>query len=114
MTGGIKIADSDELFHALAAAGQRHAQLRPWEPLSGLRPPPLPRPVPPVRPPIANATASLPEQADVGDSAVENATQNFNRNSAVEPVWQALLDVRVWRSRPLWWRLAASLVVRRL
>jgi hypothetical protein len=31
----------------------------------------------------------------------------------VEPVWQALLDVRVWRSRR-WWRLAASLVVKRL
>jgi hypothetical protein len=31
----------------------------------------------------------------------------------VEPVWQALLDVTVWRSG-WWWRLAASLVVRRL
>lgn len=34
--------------------------------------------------------------------------------SEVEPVWQVLLDVSVWRSRPWWWRLAASLVVRRL
>jgi hypothetical protein len=30
------------------------------------------------------------------------------------PVWQALLDVRVWRSRPWWLRVAASLVVKRL
>jgi hypothetical protein len=30
------------------------------------------------------------------------------------PVWQALLDVQVWRPRPWWWRLAASLVVKRL
>jgi hypothetical protein len=34
--------------------------------------------------------------------------------SEVEPVWQALLDVSVWRSRPWWWPLAASLVVKRL
>ena len=32
----------------------------------------------------------------------------------VVPVWQALLDVTVWRTRPWWWRLAASLVVKRL
>jgi hypothetical protein len=32
----------------------------------------------------------------------------------VEPVWQAVLDVTVWQSRPWWWRLAASLVVKRL
>ena len=31
-----------------------------------------------------------------------------------ELVWQAVLDVTVWRSRPWWWRLAASLVVKRL
>jgi hypothetical protein len=34
--------------------------------------------------------------------------------SEVEPVWQALLDVTVWRSRPWRWRLAASIVVKRL
>jgi hypothetical protein len=34
-------------------------------------------------------------------------------NATVEPVWQALLDVSVWRSRRWWW-LAASLVVKRL
>jgi hypothetical protein len=34
--------------------------------------------------------------------------------SEVEPVWQAVLDINVWRSRPWWWRLAASLVVKRL
>ena len=31
----------------------------------------------------------------------------------VRPVWQALLDISAWRSRR-WWRLAASLVVKRL
>lgn len=31
----------------------------------------------------------------------------------VVPVWQALLDVRVWRTRPWWWRLVGSIVVRR-
>jgi hypothetical protein len=30
------------------------------------------------------------------------------------PVWQALLDVQVWRSRPWWLRVAATLVVKRL
>ena len=30
------------------------------------------------------------------------------------PTWQALLDVTVWRSRPWWLRVAASLVVKRL
>ena len=29
-------------------------------------------------------------------------------------VWQAPLDVSVWRSRPWWLRVAASLVVKRL
>jgi hypothetical protein len=32
----------------------------------------------------------------------------------VVPVWQAVLDLRVWRSRPWWLRAAASLVVKRL
>ena len=30
------------------------------------------------------------------------------------PMWQALLDVSVWRSRPWWLRVAASVVVKRL
>jgi hypothetical protein len=32
----------------------------------------------------------------------------------VEPVWRASLDVSVWRSRPWWLRVVASLVVKRL
>ena len=31
-----------------------------------------------------------------------------------EPVWQALLDIQVWRTRPWWLRVVASLVVKRL
>ena len=43
------------------------------------------------------------------------ASVSANRREQTDgPVWQALLDVSVWRSRPWWWRLAASLVVKRL
>jgi hypothetical protein len=34
-------------------------------------------------------------------------------HTEVVPTWQALLDLRVWRTRPWWLRVAASLVVRR-
>ena len=55
-----------------------------------------------------------PYQAPVACTAVPAAPEAPATKSEVEPVWQALLDVSVWRSRPWWWRLAASLVVKRL
>ena len=43
---------------------------------------------------------------------VEEADRDGGGLEVVQ-VWQALLDVRVWRSRR-WWRVAASVVVKRL
>ena len=48
---------------------------------------------------VAPVGATLPEVADAPGH---------------QPTWQALLDVTVWRSRPWWLRVAASLVVKRL
>jgi len=42
------------------------------------------------------------------------ATPTTKFEAEVVPVWQALLGVSVWRTRPWCWRLAASLVVKRL
>jgi hypothetical protein len=56
--------------------------------------------------------------ADASESLVEPSEAEMSGNqvtrSEVEPVWQALLDIQVWRSRPWWLRVAASLVVKRL
>jgi hypothetical protein len=56
--------------------------------------------------------------ADASESLVEPSEAETSGNQAtrseVEPVWQALLDIQVWRSRPWWLRVAASLVVKRL
>jgi hypothetical protein len=54
----------------------------------------------------------VPVRDDGGPALVQVAAEA--PTAADEPVWQALLDVQVWRSRPWWWRLAASLVVKRL
>jgi hypothetical protein len=43
----------------------------------------------------------------------EAATEAHRPADGLKPVWQALLDLRVWRTRPWWLRVAASLVVRR-
>jgi hypothetical protein len=82
----------------------------PWWAVSTLRPLPPVRPSVPVsRDVVGPAVPEAPEAAEEM-STVPNGTVNI----PLEPVWQALLDVTVWRSRPWWLRLAASIVVRRL
>jgi hypothetical protein len=59
-----------------------------------------------AKPPEASAAYVVPSEAEV----VATSTAR----SEVEPVWQVLLDVTVWRSRPWWLRVVVALVVRRL
>jgi hypothetical protein len=105
----------EQLAEAIAAAG-RYGYRPPLWMFSSLRPyTPSKPPKPPTtesteivrttsyEPPVASAAA--PEPPAVPATKVE---------AEVVPVWQALVDVTVWRSRPWWWRLAASLVVKRL
>ena len=47
-------------------------------------------------------------------AAIDTASQRHGSEVEPVPVWQTLLDLRVWRSRPWWLRVAASLVVKRL
>jgi hypothetical protein len=47
-------------------------------------------------------------------AAIDTVSQRHGSEVEPVPVWQALLDLRVWRSRPWWLRVAASLVVKRL
>jgi hypothetical protein len=70
------------------------------------------RAVPPV--PVS-AAVELPESQGLPAAVVAPvAVQRLpDAPGEVRPAWQALLDISVWRSRWLW-RLAASLVVKRL
>jgi hypothetical protein len=87
----------------------------PWWAISTLRPPPPVRPSEPPKPPPTEIVRTTSYQAPEAPAAVEDTSYlpSGQITSEVVPVWQALLDVSVWRSRPLWWRLAASLVVKR-
>jgi hypothetical protein len=61
-------------------------------------------PTAPMGPPVAGERLTAPpEVIPAGITLPESV-----------PAWQALLDVSIWRSRPWWWRVAASLVVKRL
>jgi hypothetical protein len=74
------------------------------------------RPAAPSKPPtitteiVRSIEDRQPPAAPVAAPAAARAS---NTRSEVEPVWQALVDVTVWRSRPWRLRVAASLVVRR-
>jgi hypothetical protein len=48
--------------------------------------------------------------------ALESLEAESNRaDTAVSmPVWQALLDIQIWRTHPWWIRVVAKLVVKRL
>jgi hypothetical protein len=71
------------------------------------------RPSAPLEPPATSTTGIVRTPAHEAPVAVAAAPEAPATKFDVGPVWQALLDVRVWRSRR-WWRLAASLVVKRL
>jgi hypothetical protein len=53
-------------------------------------------------------------EASEGVVAAPEVAVTKGHGDLEQPVWQALLDVTVWRSRPWWWRLAARLTVKRL
>jgi hypothetical protein len=59
---------------------------------------------------LVGRTAPAVPEASEASTAVVAAPQAAQLHSGVE----MRLDVTVWRSRPWWWRLAASLVIRRL
>jgi hypothetical protein len=108
----------EQLAEALAAAARYayrppplvYSSLRPYRPPVPSKPPTLPT----TETEIVPKGLSGPPVASEG-SAVAVASVSANRREQTDgPVWQALLDVSVWRSRPWWWRLAASLVVKRL
>jgi hypothetical protein len=74
----------------------------PWWAISTLRPSmPSQRPQVPVSRDIA-ADPNLGEASSEALTAAPEAAE-------VKPVWQALLDISVYRRRPWFWRLAASL-----
>ena len=80
----------------------------PWM-YSSFASPPVRASAPP-KPPTTPTTQIVHTPAyEAPVAPVEPATKF---EAEVAPTWQALLDVTVWRSRP-WWRLAASIVVRR-
>jgi hypothetical protein len=116
-----------QLAEAMAEARQQRTVWPQWEPFSTLRPTPPPkRPsAPPPSPPVpvsrdvgANEAQGLAVPSKPADDVVAApeviAVTKRDGDRLEQPVWQALLDVSVWRSRPWWWRLAASLVVKRL
>jgi hypothetical protein len=72
---------------------------------AGKPPEPPHKPAAPSEPPT---TGIVPAELYKAPAAVAAPATGFE----VKPVWQALLDVSVWRTRR-WWRMAASLVVRR-
>ena len=53
-------------------------------------------------------------EAEASEVAPAAPTEAPSAVAGAVPTWQALLDVTVWRSRPWWLRVAASLVVKRL
>lgn len=110
-----EIAYSDEVFREIAEASQRHVQLQPWWSVWTLRPTPL---RPSARPSTAASGVVKPVDAPVVTEPpvglVEPKITTQVIQPEIEPVWRVLLDVSVWRSHPWWWRLAASLVVKRL
>jgi hypothetical protein len=60
---------------------------------------------------------ATPTQSLVAPEAPEASQLSVSkRHTEVEPAWQwqALLDIAVWRTRPWWLRVVASLVVKRL
>jgi hypothetical protein len=71
--------------------------LRPY------RPPEPPKPISAERLPVTNVPPAL--TANVPAARFE---------AEVVPAWEAWLDIQVWRSRPWWLKVAASLVVKRL
>jgi hypothetical protein len=71
-------------------------------------------PYTPPKPPQPASTEIVRTEPYEPPVAVAAAPEAPATKFEVGPVWQALLDVSVWRSRPWWWRLAASLVVKRL
>lgn len=88
-----------------------YSTLRPVAPPKPLTPPTLPTteivgtavPTPPVASEVPAEVPAAPDSTVAGATVAE-----------VVPTWEALLDLRVWRSRLWWWRLAASLIVKRL
>jgi hypothetical protein len=72
----------------------------------------------PYRPPVARKPATTPTTEIVRTPAYEAPVAPVEPATKFEaepvPVLQALLDVTVWRSRPWWLRVAASVVVKRL
>jgi hypothetical protein len=104
----------------LAAAMQKVARDSYWWPAPWMYSTLLP-----YRPPVASkprreqtaeivpkAAYEAPVTAEVAPAAVERYFPLGEITS--EPVWQARADITIWRPRPWWLRVAASLVVKRL
>jgi hypothetical protein len=95
------------------------AQVEALPPFGVYRPPPPKRPAKPARADVVPAWSSLPPEAEMVAPPAPATRSNDSvtkrhADTPLEPVWQALLDVSVWCSRPWWLRVAASLVVKRL
>jgi hypothetical protein len=115
------IASREELAAAIAEAGQRHIVWR-WEPASTLWATPPRRPAKPVSadvaaaesptaPAVLEASEGLADSVSLGDGIGGlTASPEAERLHGVA----VQLDIGVTRRRLHWWRLAASLVVRRL
>jgi hypothetical protein len=103
---------NDELLAAIAEAGRRHTVWR-WEPSSGLRPtPPRPPPKRPSKPVSADVVAAQSSTAPAASKPADDdvAAPEAQRVGGVS----VQLDIAVERRRSFWWRLALSMVVRRL
>jgi hypothetical protein len=71
-------------------------------------------PSPPPERPVSGDVQSVSRTAMVAEASEAEMVAPPATTSEIDRVWQVLLDIAVWRSRPWWWRLAASLVVKRL
>ena len=70
-------------------------------------------PLRPSKPTTTPTTEIVRTPAYEAPVASEVVLDPAPEHTEVVPTWQALLDLRVWRTRPWWLRVAASLVVRR-
>lgn len=103
---------NDELVAAIDEAARRHI-VWPWEPPSSLRPtPPRRPPVPPARPVSADVVAAEPQIAAVASEPADDDVVGPEAERVGGVSIQ--LDIAVERRRSFWWRLALSMVVRRL
>jgi hypothetical protein len=65
--------------------------------------------------PVASGGLVASSEAEMESDSIADLPEKSNSTmpTGTVPVWQALLDIQMWRPRPWWIRLAASLVVKR-